>query len=139
MESGVYLKRTVPSTSQQILVLVRDLMFSGRISAEARAAGINIKIIRDPAQVSAGDQPASYSLMLLDLNLPGAIEAAVEFNQRTSAPTIGFVSHVDAATIAKARGAGITQVLPRSRFVQLLPQLLRDPLSAPPSETEEKP
>ena len=37
----------------------------------------------------------------------------------------GFVSHVDTATIAAAREAGIDQVLARGQFVQILPELLK--------------
>jgi hypothetical protein len=37
---------------------------------------------------------------------------------------VGFVSHVDAVTIAHARGSGLDRVLPRSRFVEQLPELL---------------
>jgi hypothetical protein len=38
---------------------------------------------------------------------------------------MGFVSHVDTQIIQSALLAGIDQVLPRSRFVEALPELLR--------------
>jgi hypothetical protein len=41
-------------------------------------------------------------------------------------PTLGFVSHVDTATIQAARLAGVGSVLARSAFVEQLPQLLAD-------------
>jgi DNA-binding response OmpR family regulator len=106
-----------------ILVLVRDLMFSGRILAEARAAGVSVKVIRDPAAVSSASS-ADPMLMIADLNLPGAIAAAADWRNRTAGTVVGFVSHVDAETIAQARDAGIDQVLARSRFVAILPDLL---------------
>lgn len=107
-----------------ILVLVRDLMFSGRILAEARAAGVNVKVVRDPAGIAelAG---ADSSLMIADLNLPGAIEAAAQWRRRGGGTVVGFVSHVDSETIAQAKAAGVDQVMARSRFVEVLPELLK--------------
>ena len=105
-----------------VTVLVRDLMFSSRISATARAADVPIHLLRDPAQLATA-QPTRR--LILDLNLPGAIEAAVHWKQSSpDLEVIGFVSHVDADTIARARAAGVDQVLPRSRFVETLPDLL---------------
>jgi hypothetical protein len=119
-------QQNAPQTPQ-ILVLVRDLMFSGRILAEARAAGANVKVIRDPAQIAKLDQSAQPvpGLMIADLNLPGAIAAAADWRRLTNGTVVGFVSHVDAEAIAQARAAGLDQVLARSRFVQVLPDLLK--------------
>jgi len=103
-----------------ILVLVRDLMFSSRISAAARAAGVAIAVLRDPAQVSG----ARGRRLIVDLNQPGALEAATEWKNGSRGDVVGFVSHVDGETIARARAAGIDRVLPRSRFVEVLPDLL---------------
>ena len=62
----------------------------------------------------------------MDLNQPGAIDAAGAWRGRAGggADVIGFVSHVDTATIQKARAAGIDRVMARSQFVQVLPELL---------------
>jgi AmiR/NasT family two-component response regulator len=110
--------------SPSILVLVRDLTFSGRILAEARAAGAPVKVIRDPAQVLKLDGVGG-KLMIVDLNLPGAIAAAGQWRQTTGRTVVGFVGHEDAQTIAQARSAGVDQVLARSRFVKVLPELLK--------------
>ncbi|MGD0390669.1 MAG: hypothetical protein ABSC42_17125 [Tepidisphaeraceae bacterium] len=115
----------MPETdSPLILVLVRDLTFSGRILAEARAAGAPVKVIRDPAQVSKLDGVGG-KLMIVDLNLPGAIAAAGHWRETAGRTVVGFVSHEDAQTIAQARSAGVDQVVARSRFVQILPDLLK--------------
>ncbi len=106
-----------------VVALVRDLMFVGRLTAEARAAGVPIKIIRDPAMLNSDTQ---LSLLLVDLNLPGAIESAGKYKSRSAAtPIIGFVAHTDTATIDSARAAGIDRVLARSAFVVQLPSLLK--------------
>ncbi len=106
---------------QQVLALCRDLMFSSKITATARAEAVTVKIVRDPSKLS--DEPGSR--LLVDLNQDGAIPAASEWKARTGGVVIGFVSHVDAATINKAREARFDQVLARSRFVETLPDLLK--------------
>jgi DNA-binding NarL/FixJ family response regulator len=106
--------------AEPILVLVRDLMFSSRISATARAADRPVRMLRDPSEL----REAPGRRLIVDLNQPGALEAAVDWKLTSSGDVVGFVSHVDADTIARARAAGIDRVLPRSRFVEVLPELL---------------
>src|SRR5690349_14550979 len=113
-----------PHVTQQdirpVLVLVRDLMFSSRIGAAARAANAPVSMLRDPAALAQ----AAGRRLIVDLNQPGALEAAIEWKRATAGEVVGFVSHVDADTIARARAGGIDRVLPRSQFVQVLPDLL---------------
>jgi hypothetical protein len=103
------------------VLLCRDLMFVSKVTATARAAGVAVKVVREPAQL-----PAEGAKLLVDLNQAGAIEAARVWRERTGGRVIGFVSHVDAETIAAARAAGLDQVLPRSRFTLDLELLLRE-------------
>lgn len=85
--------------------------------------GIPCSIVRDPAKLS--DVPPAR-VLLVDLNLPGAIEAAARYRQLyPETAVVGFVSHTDAATIAAARQAGLEKVLARSAFVEQLPTLLQ--------------
>ena len=109
-------------TQPQVLALVRDLMFVSRITSTAKAVGTDLRVIRDPAAL--GNQPGR--LLLVDLNLPGALEAAAAWRQATQSPVVGFASHVDAQTIAKARQAGLDRVMARSGFVEALPHILVD-------------
>ena len=105
-----------------VIVLVRDLMFSSRIAATARAAAVPITLCRDPAQLP---RDSNSLRLIVDLNLPGSIDAAIQWKRLSPGrEVIGFVSHVDAVTIAHARTAGLDHVLPRSRFVEQLPDLL---------------
>jgi hypothetical protein len=103
-----------------VLALVRDLMFSSRITAACRAAEIEVRVIRDPHAMAN----APGRLLLVDLNLVGAIDAAANWRQSTGGKVIGFVSHVDTDTIAAARDKGLDQVMARSGFVQALPSVL---------------
>jgi len=105
-----------------VLALVRDLIFASKISASARAAGIEARIVRDPAQLPS----LSGSLLLADLNQPGVIAAAAEWKRVSGMPVIGFVSHVDATTIATAREAGLDRIVARNGFVEQLPRILSE-------------
>jgi DNA-binding NarL/FixJ family response regulator len=112
-------------TRRRVTVLVRDLIFSSRIAAVARAAGVPITLLRDPARLADPAPPRGPGLLIVDLNLPGSIDAATQWKHASpSREVVGFVSHVDAATIDHARAAGLDRVLPRSRFVEILPELL---------------
>jgi DNA-binding NarL/FixJ family response regulator len=104
------------------LALVRDLMFSSKITATARALGVACTVVREPAKLAAA---APTPLLLVDLNLAGAIEAASDYvRAHPGTEVVGFVSHTDAATISAAREAGVTRVMARSAFVERLPELL---------------
>jgi hypothetical protein len=116
-----------PALPLPTLALVRDLLFASKISAAAQSAGVPLRILRDPAHLAT----TPGHLLLVDLNQPGATEAAgawlaaaTESNPRR---VVGFVSHTDTAAIASARSAGLTEILARGTFVQLLPNLLATP------------
>ena len=105
----------------RVLALVTDLMFSSRITAEAKAAGTTVQILRKPEQLNE----AEGELLLADLNLNGAATAAASWASKEGSRVVGFVSHMDSVAIAAAREAGVQEIMARSRFVQVLPQLLR--------------
>jgi PleD family two-component response regulator len=112
-----------------ILVAVDDLMFSSRISTCAKVIGAEIKFTRSVEAVLAAAAAAPPTLVILDLNsrrvAPLEIVAALRADPALAGtPTLGFVSHVDTATIEAARRAGVGRVLARSAFVEQLPQLL---------------
>jgi hypothetical protein len=104
-----------------ILVLVSDMIFASKISAEARAQGSAFKMLNRPEKLAGQIGRA----LIVDLNLPGATAAAAEWAKASGRPVTGFVSHVDAAAIAEARELGIENILARSRFVQVLGQLVK--------------
>ena len=97
-----------------VLILVRDLLLCSRVTTAARESNIPFKVIRDPAKL-AGEVG---NRLIVDLNQPGAVPAAAEWRNQTKCPVIGFVSHLDAQTIAQAKVANLERVLVRSQFVQ---------------------
>src|SRR5258706_10016072 len=69
-----------------ILLLCRDLMFVSKVTATARALGVAVQVIRDPAQL-----PQQGGRLLVDLNQPGAIEAASALEIATAGEGIRFL------------------------------------------------
>jgi CheY-like chemotaxis protein len=116
-----------------ILAALDDLMFTSRIRAAAQGVGADVRFGRTTAEVVALARQAGPALLLLDLNARGLDPMAV-LAQLKSDPelagirVVGFVSHVQADTIAAARAAGIDEVMARSAFVSRLPDLLRNGL-----------
>jgi len=106
-----------------VIALVRDLMFSSKVSATARAVGSEALIVREPGKLPG----QNGRILLVDLNLPGGIEAAASWKaENPDARVVGFVAHTDTATIQRARDAGL-EVMARSGFVEALPALLTVP------------
>jgi hypothetical protein len=106
--------------ARPVIALVRDLLFASKITVTAASAGTSVTLVRDPAKL-AGHAGAR---LIVDLNQAGAIDAARAWKESTGGEVVGFVSHVDTATIDHARASGVDRVLARSRFVELLPELI---------------
>jgi len=89
---------------RRVVAFVPDLMDRSRLSAP----GVEVAFVDDPA----GLADAHADLVVADLARPGVIEAL----GAVASPTVGFVAHVDEATMAAALTAGCDEVLARSRF-----------------------
>lgn len=112
-----------------IVCVVDDLMFSVKISTTAKARGVSIYFERNPANVLSSIREKTPSLVIFDLDSvkmqPMDAIATMKADPLLRAvPTVGFVSHVQTATIAEARRAGIDEVLARSTFSERLPEIL---------------
>ena len=83
--------------------------------------GLEVRIVREPANL-----PANCRLLLVDLALDGAIEAAADWQTGTGRRVVGFVSHVDEQTIGRAKSAGLNNVMSRGSFTRQLPSILRE-------------
>ncbi len=89
-----------------------------------------VKSARNSAALIELAQQHSVRCILVDLSNPGLDIAALV---RALRPNVGPVhylvaygSHVDAATLKAARDAGCDLVLPRSKFVEELPNKMRE-------------
>jgi DNA-binding NarL/FixJ family response regulator len=112
-----------------VLVAVDDLLFSSKIRATAKQAGVDLVFARSPQEILDQARALKPPLAIFDLNSgktnPIATIAALKSDPALSSiQTVGFVSHVDSATIAAARNAGTDQVMARSAFAAQLAEIL---------------
>lgn len=126
------MNQETPSPAEQPagLVLSDDLMFASRITGTARALGLSFKMARSPEVLKELAQQQPPRCVILDLANAGADVAALVESLRAGASTtpylVAYGSHVDAATLQRARAAGCDVVLPRSKFVEELPTKLAE-------------
>ncbi len=106
---------------------VSDLIFSSRISAEARALNMQVHFVRSPA-ACANWHDAPPRLLIVDLNLTSTDPLpliALAKKLPTPPKIVAFLSHVQRDLAQQAADQGADTVLPRSAFVVQLPELLR--------------
>ncbi len=104
----------------RVLAVVSDLMLTSRVRESLLAAGHEVCVqptLPDPVKADA---------IVCDLDTVDA--DAVAF---TGVPSLGFYSHVDVETRARAKKAGIDTVVPRSRMARELPELIDGLLQKP--------
>jgi len=112
-----------------VLVAVDDLLFSSKIRATAKQAGVELVFARSREQVIEQARLTKPTLVIFDLN-SGKVDsvetiAAMKADpELSSIRTLGFASHVHADLIASARRAGADQVVPRSAFAGNLADFL---------------
>ena len=108
------------------VALVTDLIFATRIGGTAGQAGLECRIVRSVGDLEAAVRAHRPALVLLDLQADGIVGPDAVARTREADPdtrVVGFVSHVEKDLAAAAAAAG-AEVLPRSRFVHQLPELL---------------
>jgi DNA-binding response OmpR family regulator len=114
------------ATNPLILLFSDDLLDSSRVVGHARAAGLEVAVIRtleQAQQLVAARQPLA---VILDLHHPKLDVTRWRANLHELVPTmkiIGYGSHVDVARLKEARAAGCDRVMPRSQFVEELPRM----------------
>ena len=120
--------------ADMILFVVDDLFFSVKIKTAAKTLGTEVYFERLPDQVLESIRSKAPRLLIFDLDSAkmrpmDAIAAMKADPALRDVPTLGFVSHVHDDVIARARVAGVDQVLARSAFVDRLGSILGPPSS----------
>jgi hypothetical protein len=100
-----------------VVAVVGDLMLASRVQETLRAAGHEVGIVGSVDAVEAGT--GGPAVVVADLNEvdPGELG-------RLGRPILGFYSHVDVETRERAVEQGVDLVVPRSRLVREMPQLV---------------
>jgi PleD family two-component response regulator len=113
-----------------IVAVIDDLMMRSRVSTATKGTSTDVRFVSGEEQIVAlASSSPSPSLFIVDLNSRGIDPLALISRFKTTPAlstvrVLGFVSHVDVATIAAARAAGIDEVVARSAFVDHLPDVI---------------
>jgi len=112
-----------------IVCAIDDLLFSIKIKEVAKHLGVTLYFERSAERIVDTVREKQPSLVIFDLNsarlAPIAAIATIKGDPALSSiRLLGYVSHVDAATIAAAREAGVDDVLARSAFAGHLTEIL---------------
>ena len=108
-----------------VCCVVSDLIFATKIRSTAAALGVEVAVVRDRAAMLAHLDDAAT--LILDLNLAGddALELIRLARARPAAPKIiAYCAHVDTDLARAAEKAGADAVMPRSKFVATLSEIL---------------
>ena len=98
----------------RIAAVVSDLMLASRVSEGLRAAGHEVSLGQ-----GVPNEAGAFDAIVCDLDAADATAVAA-----TGLPSLGFYQHTDVDTRRRAEEAGIDVVVPRSRMVRELPQLI---------------
>jgi DNA-binding NarL/FixJ family response regulator len=118
----------MPSAPLVGLLLSRDLIFTAKVSGTAEVLGCRVETVGSCQRVLQRLEVEPPRVLLLDLSAGDLVapEAIRQYREAASgAVFIAFGSHVDTESLKRAEEAGCDQVMPRSRFVSVLPELLR--------------
>ncbi len=111
-----------------LAAVVTDLIFSTKIVTEARAQGRIVPVLRSFSKMEEFLKATPPDFLIVDLHSGGidgvsAIGKAMTCGR--ACKVLAYVSHGERELAQKARDAGATQVVPRSEFVLLLPELVK--------------
>ncbi|MDX2199680.1 MAG: response regulator [Phycisphaerae bacterium] len=116
-----------PTSAAEKVAIVSDLIFASRITGVANHLGMLVDVVRTEAALLA--RLPGAKLAMVDLNIDGVDGVALLQQIKNVAPqcrVVAFLSHVQVDLAKAARAAGADDVLPRSKFVERLPDLLRE-------------
>jgi len=112
------------------LLVSRDLFFISKVTGTAASLGIEMRVVAGAQAAAQIANAERFQCVFIDLADEG-LDVSEFFAglkpdvTASSMPVIAFGSHVATARLQKARDAGCTDVLPRSRFSASLPELLQ--------------
>jgi CheY-like chemotaxis protein len=115
--------------NKKILAVLDDLFFTVKINEAAKRARVPVEFVKS-AQDALDKARAHPPVIILDLNCASLDPLKLIENLKSNAALkgirlIGYVSHVQAELIQKAREAGCDMVLARSAFSKDLARILK--------------
>src|ERR1700683_5774854 len=110
----------------QVVALVDDLFFQAKLLETAKQVGVEVRTCSTPDALDAEIARAQPRLIVVGLNARTGPFEALERLQASGGkiPLIAFLSHVQVDLAERARAAGCSDVMPRSKFTQNLATIL---------------
>lgn len=111
-----------------VIAATRELIFASKISGTGQALGVPVQVVQSTEAFEQALTSGEARLVIVDMALPRelACDCLRRAAQQNPLPQIvAYYSHVDGSARDDARSAGAQQVLPRSKFAEVLPDLLR--------------
>ena len=104
----------------QVFALIDDIFFQAKLIETAKHTGVDLKSFSAGDTLLAEANQAPPKLIIVDLNARNApTETIAALRSRNSRiPVIAFFSHVQTDLAQRARQAGCTEVMPRSKFTK---------------------
>jgi CheY-like chemotaxis protein len=105
-----------------ILALVDDIFFQAKMLETAKHLGVEMKSFATGDALLLEIESHPPKLIVVDLNArQSPLDAISALRQRNqNIPIVAFLSHVQTELASRARDAGCTEVMPRSKFTKEL-------------------
>lgn len=105
-----------------ILALVDDIFFQAKMLETAKHLGVEMKSFTTGDALAAEIENQAPKLIVVDLNARQSPLDAISSLRAShrEIPVVAFLSHVQTELAARAREAGCTEVMPRSKFTKEL-------------------
>jgi CheY-like chemotaxis protein len=110
-----------------VLALVPDLLFGSKVQAMLERAGHDVEIASSETDV--WEKMAGSAILVVDLTADAVdgvtlVDSLKSAGEAGDVRILGFYSHVDTETRARAESAGFDLVVPRSRMAREGAQLV---------------
>jgi DNA-binding NtrC family response regulator len=110
----------------EVVALIDDIFFQAKLLETAKQVGVEVRTCATANALDAEIATAVPKLVVIDLNARSGPFEALERLQASGSkvPLIAFLSHVQVDLAERARAAGCSDVMPRSKFTQNLATIL---------------
>ncbi|MBI3405890.1 MAG: hypothetical protein HY046_10590 [Acidobacteria bacterium] len=109
-----------------VIAYMDDIFFKAKLEETARHTGASLKFAMSAEELLALGTSHPEALVVVDLNATGDPVAAIQELRKADKQRniLGFFSHVQTELAERAKAAGCTQVMPRSKFTKHLAEIL---------------
>lgn len=129
--------------NRRIIAAVDDMIFASKIRGTAEHLDVTVDFAKTADEVFNAAKTDVPALIILDLHSArcDAVGLAARLKadeQLRVVPVVGFLSHVQTELQQHAKDAGIDFVMPRSAFVNRLPEILQGRLERASTHREQQ-